>query len=92
MRQANLFEQSLQKILQGWDAYRIAVRAQSEGAAGIGDDYVLGPEWAAIGKGLLGLLNGETGRIDCGSFDGYVRKLFVAEGFSDEGNETGGGK
>lgn len=41
----------------------------------IGDDYVLGEHWKQIANGLLGLLNGEAGRLDCGSVDSYVRQL-----------------
>lgn len=84
MNTNRLYEGAMQKMLEGWDAYRVAVRAGSEGEAGIGDDYILGPEWEAIGKALIGLLNGECGRIDCGSFDGYVRKLLNAEGFNED--------
>lgn len=32
-------------------------------------DFVLGPAYAAIVQGVRELLNGETGRIDCGSLD-----------------------
>ena len=52
----------------------------------IGEDYVLGPEWAQIGKGILGLLNGETCRLDCGTVDGFIRDTFTANGFNDEGD------
>lgn len=52
--------------------------------SGIGEDYVLGTEWDAIGRGLLGLLNGETGRLDCGTLDGCIRGALVAEGFTEE--------
>ena len=50
----------------------------------IGEDGILGDEWSAIGRGLLGLLNGETGRLDCGILDGCIRGALVAEGFGDE--------
>lgn len=55
-----------------------------EPAGGIGEDYVLGPEWATIGRALLALLNGETGRLDCGTLDGIIRDTLRAEGTEDE--------
>jgi len=44
------------------------------------DDYVLGVEWQAWGAALLGLLNGETGRLDCGTVDGIIRNVYQAAG------------
>lgn len=41
----------------------------------IGEDGVLGQYWADIANGLIGLLNGETGRLDCGLIDGQIREL-----------------
>lgn len=41
----------------------------------IGEDYVLGGEWKAIAQALIGLLNGETARLDCGTLDGAIRKM-----------------
>jgi len=51
----------------------------------LGDDYVLGPEWAAMVRGLIGLLNGETGRLDCGTLDAVLRGMLNREGLEEEG-------
>lgn len=40
----------------------------------IGDDYVQGPIVADMLVSLLGLLDFETGRIDCGRVDNWVRE------------------
>lgn len=66
-------------MLRGWIDYANGHAKRYE--CGIGEDGVLGDEWEAIGKGLLGLLNGETGRLDCGSLDGLIRRTLTAEGF-----------
>jgi hypothetical protein len=36
----------------------------------------------AIGRALVHLLNGETGNLDCGTIDGEVRRLMVANGIT----------
>lgn len=50
----------------------------------IGDDGVLGEHWADIVRGILGLLNGDCGRLDCGTLDGTLRDMLAAEGFDRE--------
>lgn len=47
----------------------------------IGDDGVLGDHWEAIIKATRGLLNGECGRIDCGTADGLLCAMLTEEGF-----------
>jgi len=49
----------------------------------IGKDGVLGPNWLAILDGFVGLLNGESGRLDCGSLDHEARELARRHGFSE---------
>lgn len=50
----------------------------------IGEDGVLGDHWHSMARGLIGLLNGETGDTDCGGFDHDIRAMAVEEGFSQE--------
>ena len=78
----NAHGRALMEMLVGWAKYAEAHRKQCE--SGIGEDGVLGAEWEAIGLSLIGLLNGETGGLDCGSIDGNVRELLKAEGFTGE--------
>jgi hypothetical protein len=72
------FETALVSMLQGWLHY-----ADTHGAhfgSTIGADGVLGEHWAAIGQGLRGLLNGETGRLDCGCLDSILGETLESEG------------
>jgi hypothetical protein len=66
-------------LLNGWLEYADSHSRRFE--TGIGEDYVLGPQWAAIGSALLSLLNGELGRLDGGSLDSLIRDTLAAEGF-----------
>lgn len=50
----------------------------------LADDYVLGPAWLAMLQGVRTLLDGETGRLDCGTVDGYLVKLAEDNGFKQE--------
>ena len=77
------FEEGLVGIFGGWVAYAEAYREAFE--SGISNDYVLGPEWARVGRGLLGLLNGPTGRLDCGTLDGAIREALDAHGIEEDG-------
>lgn len=69
-------------MLRGWVQY--AGKHKNRYGSGIGEDGVLGAEWEEIGRGLLGLLNGETDGLDCGSIDGNIRDALKAEGFTGE--------
>jgi hypothetical protein len=73
------YEAAVVGMFKGWLAYAEA-HAGSCGSI-IGSDYVLGPEWEAIGQALLGLLNGETGRLDCGTLDREIRAALKEQGF-----------
>ena len=50
----------------------------------IGEDYVLGPCFADMVRGLLGLLNGETGTLDCGEWDAQIRRLATENGIDGD--------
>lgn len=47
----------------------------------IGDDYVIGQYWFDMASNLIGLLNGETGTLDCGEWDRRIRLLALNNGF-----------
>lgn len=70
------------ELLKGWASY--ADRHHDQYDSGIGDDGVLGPAWAAIGANIRTLLNGECGRLDCGTLDSFLCRTLEAEGFSPE--------
>lgn len=71
-------ESPLVSLIGGWALYADLHKARYE--SGIGEDGVLGECWARIGVELLGLLNGESGRLDCGTLDGFIRDTLTAEG------------
>lgn len=50
----------------------------------IGEDYVLGDAWLTIASGILASLNGETGRLDCGVVDGWLRDTAAGVGFGPD--------
>lgn len=64
------FETAIVEMLKGWAKYAEDHKARYE--APIGDDGVLGAYWESMGDALRGLLNGETGRLDCGTLDGFI--------------------
>lgn len=64
------FEVPVVRMLHFWEMY--AVEHAKRWESSIGEDYVLGPEWRDIGLAIRGLLNGETGRLDCGTLDGFI--------------------
>jgi hypothetical protein len=77
------FERALVTMLCGWLEYASACQARYESP--IGSDYVLGPEWKAIGEGIRGLLNGESGsRLDMGTLDACINRTLTANGIEEE--------
>lgn len=76
------YEKALVELLSGWLRYADAVEERWE--SGIGKDYVLGPNWAQIGAGIRGLLNGDLGRMDAGSLDGLLCRTLEAEGLDPD--------
>lgn len=81
-------EQSITFGLQAWVSYAVAHHARFQSK--IGDDYVLGPAWAAWGAAIRTLLNGETGNLDCGTLDTIIRDNLREQGFDPDRyhNET----
>lgn len=75
------FEAAVVAMLQGWLLYADNHAAQHDSL--VGSDGVLGDHWAAIGHGLRGLLNGETGRLDCGCVDSIVAGTLREEGYEE---------
>jgi hypothetical protein len=75
-------EQGVVQMLRGWADYADAHFHRFESP--IGEDYVLGPAWLDIGKGIRSLLNGETGRLDCGTIDGLILEIAEHNGFEED--------
>jgi len=72
-------------IVRMYDAWRLyAQNHQRRYESPIGHDGVMGPAWASIGSAIIDLLNGETGRIDCGTLDHVIRTYAVVSGWGSE--------
>ncbi len=74
-------EMAIPQMLRAWENYAKAHAKRFD--AKIGEDYVLGPAWQDIGLGIRSLLNGESGRLDCGTLD-----AFILDTLSDNGIDT----
>jgi hypothetical protein len=81
-RNANKHEDSIVKMLRGWEKYAQAHRLRFESP--IGEDYVLGVAWQEIGEALRTLLNGELGRLDGGTVDGFILDTMAENGINTE--------
>lgn len=78
----NIFERGVVQMLKGWQQYAEHYRNTYE--APIGDDGVLGAYWESMGDALRGILNGETGRLDCGTLDGFILDTMKENGIETE--------
>ena len=76
-------EEAIVLMLKGWADYAVTHEQRYESL--IGEDGVLGEEWERLGKALRGLLNGETGRLDCGTLDGFILRTLARHGVSTDG-------
>lgn len=54
-------------------------------ASTIGDDGFLGPLWFDMVKSLRGMLNGDCGRLDCGTLDRILCRFAESQGFNIDG-------
>ncbi|MGE3279717.1 MAG: hypothetical protein AB7H90_03335 [Alphaproteobacteria bacterium] len=75
-------ETQIARAIHAWVYYAEAHRKRFESP--IGEDYVLGPAWARWGFALHELLNGETGRLDCGTLSSIINDNLAEQGFKPE--------
>lgn len=71
------FERAIVGLLESWAQYADAHRARYEACL---DDHVIGAAWADLGRSIHTLLDGETGRLDCGTLSGFINDLLSFEG------------
>lgn len=76
-------ERAVTLLRSGLLQYAVEYGARYEGCQ-LGEDGILGDAWLQLAKGYIGLLNGETGRLDCGTLDGEVRRWALQHGFSQQ--------
>lgn len=75
-------EQAVAEMVKAWKLYAAAHERAYGGK--VGKDSVLGPAWESIGHALRALLNGETGRLDCGTLDSDILKLMERNGIAED--------
>jgi hypothetical protein len=75
-------EGSIVRLVEALASYADAHAARFEFT--VGDDGFLGPAWLDILKGTRTLLNGETGRLDCGTVDSMLVRMAEAAGYEEE--------
>ena len=83
---ASSHEGAIRNLLLGLadyaDAHQEAYRSP------IGEDGVLGECWLEVARGLIGLLNGESGRLDCGTIDATIRDIAAEHGFDEKERDS----
>lgn len=65
-------------LLKGWIEYAQWHESRYEGP--ITDDYYLGTQWVRVGHAIKELLNGDTGRLDCGTLSEIIEDTFTDHG------------
>lgn len=76
-------ECAITALRSGLLRYALEYAERFEGCK-LGDDGVIGDAWLEMARGYLGLLNSETGRLDCGSLDHEVREWAERFGFDEK--------
>lgn len=74
------FEQAISCLVNGLVAYAEVYRARY--LVEVSADVCLGEDWLAIARGMLGLLDGDTGRFHCPALDGLIRATAERAGFT----------
>jgi hypothetical protein len=74
-------EAAVVRLVEALAIYADAHAARFESS--MGDDGFLGPAWLDILKGTRTLLNGETGRLDCGTVDSMLVRMAQAAGYEE---------
>jgi hypothetical protein len=76
------FERAMARMLRGWLEYAETHETRYE--TPVVDGSFIGPAWEAIGGALRTLLNGECGRLDCGTVDGILLDAMKGAGIDTE--------
>ncbi len=82
IRRARRFELPIIRGLQAWEQYA-QVHKQTYDAP-VMEDGTIGDYWAAWGFALRCLLQGQTGRLNCGHLDRYILELLKYHGATDQ--------
>lgn len=74
-------ERPIVAMLGAWIEY--AQHHEQRHGANIGDDSYLGPIWSDLGQTIHRLLDGETGRLDCGTLSHIIHTNRTAVGLGE---------
>lgn len=83
IRNPQSFEIAIVGMIETWAKYADVYRIR-HGSDSRLNDYVIGAAWKDIGRGILAILNGDTGRLDCGTLDAFIRDTLQSEGWRDD--------
>ncbi len=75
-------ERGILGLIRGWVDYALCHRERYESL--IGDDGVLGEYWKDAGSAIKGLLDGDVGRLDCGTLSAYICNFAEQHGIDPE--------
>jgi hypothetical protein len=73
------FERPIVFAFRSWIDY--AKEHEKEYGTTVGKDGVLGHVWRDLGLSIHGLLDGSTGRLDCGTLSTIINKNLTEQGF-----------
>jgi hypothetical protein len=76
------FESPVVNLLKEWAQYAEDHRKRYE--APIGEDGVMGQYWTDLGHAIRHLLDGETGRLDCGTLFHFIYETMRENGVDPE--------
>ena len=80
-------ERAIVALRAGLLQYGLEYTESFEGCE-LGGDAVLGDAWIDMARAYLTLLNGPTGRLDCGTLDGEVRSWAEKFGFDEKERDS----
>lgn len=76
------FERALVRMITGLAEYADEHAKRYESP--VGEDGFIGDLWEDIAKGIVGLFNGEHGRLDAGTIDGLLRAIVTENGLNGD--------
>jgi hypothetical protein len=77
-------ERPIVTMLEGWLEYSQQWTAQYGDESKLSDDQILGWAWGEIAVALRSLLNGDCGRLDCGTLDSIIYAALEKQGFDPD--------
>lgn len=86
IRRPRMFELAIVRGVQAWDQYACCHKQRYESQ--ICDDAIIGYAWLRWGISLRDLLNGESGRLNCGYMSTYINEMIKYHGGTEQDLEN----